>query len=188
MNIKVKGNFKITKAIQQYVEDKVISRLEVFEDYIQGITVKLTNSNKENCKVEVLFYLDGQKNNRINKTVATSHDMYDAIDLVSDKCFRLMRKHKELITNKRDKLKNNSDELRLPENQGHIFIESLNFPEIEVVKIKTFDIKPMYIEEAIIQMEQLGHNFYVYLDGESNKTSVIYKRKDNKYALIETNR
>ena len=59
--------------------------------------------------------------------------------------------------------------------------------ELTVVRTKRFDLKPMDEEEAILQMNMLGHNFFIFTDGESNETNIVYKRKDGKYGLIETN-
>ena len=58
--------------------------------------------------------------------------------------------------------------------------------EFDIVKVKEFDVKPMFLEEAITQMNQLGHDFFLYLDAETDKVNVIYKRKKGNYGLIET--
>ena len=69
---------------------------------------------------------------------------------------------------------------------GHQSVEEDN--ELEVVRQKSFDLKPMDSEEAILQMNLLGHNFYVFTNADTNRTNVVYKRKDGRYGLIETNK
>ena len=170
MKVIVRGkNVTITDAI----EDKIIKKLALLDKYfIMGQDVE--------AKVLIRTYPFGQK---IEVTIPTeyvllraeetSDDLYEAIDLVIDKLERQIRKYKTKLSRKS---KNNNT------------LESLEEPEEEdvVVKTKTINPKPMDMEEAIMQMELIGHSFFVYKDIETNTVCVVYKRRDGGYGLLET--
>ncbi|MBR3490132.1 MAG: HPF/RaiA family ribosome-associated protein, partial [Bacilli bacterium] len=102
-------------------------------------------------------------------------DLYAAIDLVIDKLERQVRKNKDKLNKKKKVIED-----------FEIDIED-NFMEEEViVKRKSIELKPIDEEEAILQMELLGHNFFVYKDIETGKICVLYKRKNGNYGIIET--
>ena len=122
--------------------------------------------------------------NLVLRAEEVHEDMYAAIDLITDKLERQIRKHKTKVNRK----------FREREGVGVYFASTTpnnngnaNDEEFEVVRTKQFDLKPMDQEEAILQMNLLGHDFFVYTDAESNNTNIVYKRKDGKYGLIETN-
>lgn len=75
---------------------------------------------------------------------------------------------------------------RPPETIDDVNAEPTNDSEIEIIRSKQFSLKPMDSEEAVLQMELLGHDFYIFTDRETDGTSIVYKRKDGKYGLIET--
>ena len=107
-----------------------------------------------------------------------NNDLYNAIDLVIDKLEGQIRKYKT-------KLNRKSKDNKLAFNLASI--EPLDSDEEDViVKTKTISPKPMDMEEAIMQMELIGHSFFVYKDTETNLISVVYKRNDGNYGLIET--
>jgi hypothetical protein len=113
----------------------------------------------------------------------TSPDLYASIDLVVDKLERQIRKFKTKINRK-------SRETALPDVQAAIFSapeeEEENGSELDIVRTKRLSLKPMDSEEAVLQMNMLGHNFFIFEDAETNGTSIVYRRKDGKYGLIET--
>ena len=107
--------------------------------------------------------------------------MYGSIDLVVDKIARQIRKNKTKIARKyREKVPT-----------GEMFSTEFNkeeveeAPAVEVVRIKNIELKPMDVEEAILQMELLGHDFFIYTDSKDHMTNVLYKREDGNYGLIE---
>ena len=101
--------------------------------------------------------------------------MYGSIDLVVDKIARQIRKNKTKIARKyREKVPT-----------GEMFSTEFNKEEVEVVRIKNIELKPMDVEEAILQMELLGHDFFIYTDSKDHTTNVLYKREDGNYGLIE---
>ena len=161
------------------IEDKITKKLALLDKYfIMGQDVE--------AKVLIRTYPFGQK---IEVTIPTeyvllraeetSDDLYEAIDLVIDKLERQIRKYKTKLSRKS---KNN----KLAFNINTL--EALEEPEEEdvVVKTKTINPKPMDMEEAIMQMELIGHSFFVYKDIETNTVCVVYKRRDGGYGLLET--
>jgi putative sigma-54 modulation protein len=106
-----------------------------------------------------------------------SGDMYASIDLVLDKLEKQIRKQKTKLLKR-----NNSESLRfqfIPDDKGE------DEEEHKIVRTKKFAMKPMSSEEAVLEMELLGHNFFVYRDAENGEVNVVYKRRDGNYGLIE---
>ena len=175
MKITLRGkNIEITEAI----EEKVSEKLSKLDKYF------IVSENVE-AKVLVRTYPYGQK---IEVTIPTEYvllraevvdqDLYNAIDLVIDKLEGQIRKYKTRLNRK-------SKDNKLAFNLASI--EPLEDEEEDVlVKTKTITPKPMDMEEAIMQMELIGHSFFVYRDAESDSISIVYRRNDGDYGLIET--
>ena len=135
--------------------------------------------------------------NIVLRAEETSPDLYGSIDLVSDKLERQMRKYKTKINRKfrrqqaelpdaispdlLEETKELDDEINEEVNGGVDESE-----DIRIVRTKRFDLKPMNAEEAVLQMEMLGHNFFVFLDADTDSTNIVYRRDDGDYGLIET--
>lgn len=177
MKIEVKGkNIEVTDAIEIKVVDK-LSRLDKYFDNPQAIT----------AKVLVRTYPYGQK---IEVTIPTEYvllraevvdeDLYKAIDTIVDILERQVRKYKTRINRKKRSVKE-STTVVLNEIEKMIDEE-----KDEVVKTKSITPKPMDFEEAIMQMELIGHSFFVFKDTDTDSVNVVYKRKDGGYGLIET--
>lgn len=165
-------------ALTQGIEEKVNKKLSTLDKYF-------IMSDDVEAKVLIRTYPLGQK---IEVTIPTEYvllraevvddDLYNAIDLVIDKLEGQIRKYKTRLSRK-------SKDNKLAFNVASI--ESLEQEEEDVVvKTKTIHPKPMDLEEAIMQMELIGHSFFVYKDTETNLISVVYKRNDGGYGLIET--
>lgn len=175
MKITLRGkNIEITEAI----EEKVSEKLSKLDKYL------IVSENVE-AKVLVRTYPYGQK---IEVTIPTEYvllraevvdqDLYNAIDLVIDKLEGQIRKYKTRLNRK-------SKDNKLAFNLASI--EPLEEEEEDVlVKTKTITPKPMDMEEAIMQMELIGHSFFVYRDTETDAISIVYRRNDGDYGLIET--
>lgn len=174
MKVNVRGkNIEITEGIREKVTKK-LSKLDKY--FIKGEDIE--------ARVLVRTYPYGQK---IEVTIPTelvllraeetNDDLYDAIDLIIDKLERQIRKNKTRLSRK-------SKDNKLAFNVASL--EDDQDEEYEVVKTKSINPKPMDLEEAILQMELIEHNFFVYLDSESNKVSVVYKRSHGGYGLLET--
>ena len=111
------------------------------------------------------------------KNQEANEDLYTAIDRVEDVIERQIKKYKTKLMDKR----------QAGGSLEPAFIEedTADEEEIKIVKTKKFDIKPMYAEDACVQMELLGHSFYVFINAESDQVNVVYKRKGDTYGLIE---
>ena len=175
MKITLRGkNIEITEAI----EEKVSEKLSKLDKYF------IVSENVE-AKVLVRTYPYGQK---IEVTIPTEYvllraevvdqDLYNAIDLVIDKLEGQIRKYKTRLNRK-------SKDNKLAFNLASI--EPLDDEEEDVlVKTKTITPKPIDMEAAIMQMELIGHSFFVYRDTETDAISIVYRRNDGNYGLIET--
>jgi len=165
-------NMKVTDGLREAVESK-LERLDKYFYKDARVDVTMT-VEKERQIIEVNVPFAGT----IIRAEEETDDMYKSIDMVLDTLERLIRKHKTKL----EKRKHNGKTIRF-ENIPYEDINTENEPK--VVKTKRFAMKPMIQEEAILQMELLGHNFYVYKDADTNETNVLYKRKDGDYGLIE---
>lgn len=173
--LKVRGeNIEVTPALRDYTELKLEKLTRFFDQPLTNVNVNL-KVYKVGQKVEVTIPVTGIT----LRAEETHEDLYAAIDLVVDKLERQIRKHKTKLNRKfRHQFAN---EQFITSQQD----EEVEETEHEVVRTKTFSLKPMDVEEAILQMEMLGHQFFVFNDAETNEISVVYKRKDGRYALIE---
>ncbi|MDR3214848.1 MAG: ribosome-associated translation inhibitor RaiA [Bacilli bacterium] len=177
-------NMEITEAIEKYIESR-ISLLDKFfvinDDTVAKILIKIYNDEQ---KIETTI----PTKFGILRAEARDKDLYNAIDVVVDKLEAQIRKHKT-------KIKDHRSNHRGKEKLGHAFdIEILdNLPindfddEDKVVRTKELTPEAKDIDTAILEMEMLNHSFYIYRDMETENISVIYKRKDGGYGLIETN-
>lgn len=166
-------NMNVTDALKEVTEKKLSKLDKYFQEDAEG---NVTFSVEKNTQIiEVTITLPGT----IIRAEESTNDMYGSIDKVVDVLDNQIRKHKTKLQNR---YKNNETirfenvELLPSEDQG----EKLN-----IVRRKKFGLKPMSPEEAILQMELLRHNFYVFLDAESEEVQVVYKRKDGNYGVIE---
>ena len=164
-------NIDITEGLKNAIEDK-IGKLEKY--FTPDTEVHVTLSvEKERQKIEVTIPVKGS----VIRSEQVSNDMYVSIDLVEEIIERQLKKYKNKLIEKQQ----NKDYFR-PE-----FIEKeyVDEEEIQIVRSKKFDIKPMYAEDACIQMELTGHGFFVFVNAETGQENVVYKRKGNTYGLIE---
>lgn len=185
MNYNVRGeNIEVTPAIREYVEKKIGKLERYFSNTPNAdahVNLKVNNSTS---KVEVTIPMP----NLVLRAEEENTDMYAAIDLITDKLERQIRKHKTKV-NRKFRSTGSTAELfaTTSEEAAVVAVEDEEDTELEVVRNKRFDLKPMDSEEAILQMNMLGHNFFVYTNAETNTTNVVYRRKDGRYGLIEPN-
>lgn len=164
----------VTPAIKTYIEEK-LGRLDKYFD------------NNDVITATVVIKVRG-KDQKIEVTIPTSHftlrneeshdDLYAAIDLVSDKLERQIRKNKTKINSKMKKDIIQNFEIELEDNFDDDFDK--------IIRRKTVELKPMDEEEAILQMNMLGHSFFVFKNSDTNTICVVYARKDGSYGVIET--
>lgn len=161
----------VTPGLREAVESK-IGKLDKY--FAPETEVHVTLSvEKDRQKIEVTIPVKGN----IIRSEQVSSDMYVSIDLVQEIIERQLKKYKSKIVDKQ-------------QNSGFFtdaYLEHnyMDDEEIKIVRTKKFDIKPMYPEDACIQMELLGHNFFVFYNAETDQVNVVYKRKGDTYGLIE---
>lgn len=165
-------NIEVTEGLRSAVESK-LGKLEKYFDKDVDINVTLS-VEKDRQKIEVTIPVKGS----IIRSEQTSSDMYVSIDLVEEVIERQLKKYKNKIIQSKQAAGNVF-------TQDYIDKDYEEEAEVKIVRSKRFGIKPMDPEEACIQMELLGHNFYVFSNSETGEVNVVYKRKGNTYGLIE---
>ncbi len=163
-------NLEVTDSMRKAVTDK-LGKLERYFTPETRIIVTMS-VEKDRQKIEVTIPLKGN----VIRSEQVSNDMYVSIDLVEEVIERQLRKYKQKLVDRHQ--------------DGSFKREFLDYEvedtdDIRIVRTKQFDIKPMYPEDACVQMELLGHSFYVFRNAESDQVNVVYKRKGGTYGLIE---
>lgn len=176
MELNIRGkNLEMTDALHDYVEKHTGKIQRYFDKPVKmNVLLRISNMTKT-CEVTV--YADGV----ILRGVEKSDDMYKSIDLVFDKVERQIHKYKTRLAKKFKGKAGLSDQF-IKEKEPAADTDS----EFEIVKTKRFHIAPMSSEEAILQMNLLGHNFFMFFDSETENTAIVYRREDGKYGIIET--
>ena len=172
-------NIKVTDGISSAIEKK-LSRMDKY----------FVSSEKVDCRTVVRSYKNGSKGAKVEVTIFTKdttfraevwhEDLYSAVDLAIDKLEGQMRKLKTKLLKRRER-----DGLGKAILYESIKDEKSKEKDAEVIKTKTIRLKPITLDNAIVEMESLGHDFYLYLDSEDEKVSLLYKRKDEGYGLIQ---
>ncbi|MDO4778095.1 MAG: ribosome-associated translation inhibitor RaiA [Tissierellia bacterium] len=170
-NINVRDNFKESV-------DKKLGRLDKY--FVEDVEATATFSVYGNFKTaEVTIWL---KSGTIMRAEETSDDMLASVDLVVESLDRQLRKYKTKL-----KAKKSTESIRfeeVPETEETVHEDD----KPNIVRVKKIGLKPMFVEDAVLQMELLGHAFFVYLDAETELVSVVYKRNDGNFGLIEPSR
>jgi len=177
-------NIEVTPAIRDHIEKKVEKIERYFTDGANATAmVNLKSYNHSQTKVEVTIPMK----NLTLRAEERHDDMYAAIDLIVSKLERQIRKYKTKVNRKFRERDGIGLAFAAAENDTRAQNEIEEEEEdLTIVRTKQFDLKPMDEEEAVLQMNMLGHNFFVFTDAESNETNIVYKRKDGSYGLIET--
>ncbi|AZR73833.1 ribosomal subunit interface protein [Anoxybacter fermentans] len=177
MKISIYGkNLEVTNALKNYVEEKVGKIEKYFNDAFIEAQVGL-EVEKDRHIVEVTIKVDGL----LLRGEESSGDMYASIDGVIDKLERQVHKYKTRINRK---IRERKKEFKL--NLANSFIvDDIEEVEPKIVKTKRFAIKPMSVEEAIMQMDLIGHDFFVFVNAATEEVNVVYKRKNGQYGLLE---
>ena len=174
MRITITGkNIEITDSLRSAVEER-LSKLDRF--FAKDTEVHVTLSvEKERKKIEVTIPVKGN----IIRSEQESNDMYVSIDLVEEIIERQLKKYKNKIIDKKQNAVSFKQE----------FIEKdYEDEDVNIIRVKQFEPKPMYPEDACVQMELLGHSFFAFLNAETDLISVVYKRKDGAYGMLEPER
>ena len=175
MKCKIRGEkIKVTAAIQEYIETKLSKLDKYFKEVDVEANVLIRIKGKEQI-IEVTIPYDKYT----LRSEERRDDLYAAIDIVIDKLEGQIRKTKTKLkkqVKKNDDFFNFDYELTKEETK-----------ESKIVKRKTLEMKPMDEEEAILELELLGHDFFIYKDVHTNEVNILYKRRDGNYGIIETN-
>ena len=164
-------NLEVTEGLKNTVIDK-LGKLERY--FTPDTEVNVTMSiEKERQKIEVTIPVKGH----IIRSEQVSNDMYVSIDLVEEVIERQLRKYKNKLVAKQQDGGNFRREFLEKE-------ENIEPEEIKIIRTKEIEMKPMYPEDACIQMELLEHNFYMFHNAESDEVNVVYKRKGGTYGMI----
>ena len=164
-------NIEVTEGLRAVVEDKIGKLAKYFnEDTEVHVTLSV---EKDRQKIEVTIPMKGN----IIRSEQVSSDMYVSIDLVEEIIERQLKKYKKKLIDKKQSASFFKQE----------FVEKdyMEEEDVQIIRTKKFDIKPMYPEDACVQMELLGHSFFVFCNAETDQVNVVYKRKGNTYGLIE---
>jgi len=171
MKVTVIGkNIDVTPALREIVERKILKLDRYFNPNVEARATLTVQKNSQIFEVTIPF------NGVILRCEESTDDMYKSIDLVQAKLERQIRKQRTKLQRR------NNESLRFS-NFDEVALEDDD--QGEIVKVKKFNIKPMSTEEAILQMELVEHNFFVFKDSDTDNVNVIYKRKDGNYGLLE---
>ncbi len=173
MSVNVKGrNIEVTPALKEYVEKKITKVTKQFKTV--GDISAVLKVEKGNHIVEITVPASGI----LLRAQETTKDMYSSIDLVVEKIERQIHKYKTRLMKR--KYSNFADLPSAPAEHP----ASVDEGEFEIIKNKRFTMHPMTPEEAILQMNLLNHDFFVFFDPDLGSTNVVYRRKDGKYGLL----
>lgn len=172
MNYRISGkNIEVTEGLRTAVQDKLNKLEKYFTDETE---VQVTFSvEKDRQKIEVTIPVKGS----VIRAEQVSDDMYVSIDLVEEVIERQVNRYKKKLVDQQQNVAFFQKEF--------LEDEDVDDEEIRIIRSKKFAVKPMDAEEACIQMELLGHNFFVFRNAETDEVNVVYKRKGNTYGLIE---
>ncbi len=174
MKVSIRGEkIEVTKSIKDYIEDKMGRLDRYFDNDNIECNVKIHVKNEEQS-IEVTV----PTSRFVIRAEQTSGDLYAAIDLVVDKLERQISKNKAKLNDKYRNIQNFEMKLDFETDEEE--------EELPIVKRKRLDTKPMNEEEAILQMQLLGHDFFIFQNVDEDCISVLYRRKDGKYGIINT--
>ncbi len=174
MEILIRGDkVKVTDAMKEYVEEKLgkLNKYLNSSDEVRATVMVKVKPHQQIVEITIPL------KTFILRSEESQTDFYAAVDITIDKLERQIRKNKTRLT----KLIKPTQDFNLGDVE-----EEDDDNQFKIKKRKTVSIKPMSEEEAIIQMELLGHQFYMYKDQETNEPAVVYKRNDNDYGVIES--
>jgi len=169
-------NMEVTSRVSEYVERKV-GKLDRYLPSIDEARLDLAVENTRNAAHSQVAQLTVRVRGKILRAEERTQDMFASIDAVLDKMYRQIARYKG---KRQDRFHAASEVLPLP-----VEVEMAEEAGGEIVRVKRFEVLPMPPEEAIEQMELLGHHFYVFLNLEEDAVNVVYKRNDGDYGLLQ---
>ena len=186
VDIKISGRkVSISEALRTHVEQKIGNALKVFDitpmscDVVLRVDKNPSNPDRKTAEVTVFV------RNNVVRVTASSDDMYAAIDDAAEKVTRQLRKYKTKVVERRHRAKAEQASVLTQEDLANLIEVSGEEIEDSLVREKYIDIMPMTEEEALVQTDLLGHDFYVFVNSSTGLTNVIYHRKNGGYGIIK---
>jgi len=166
-------NMEVTPRLRDYVEQKV-GKLDRYLPLIDDARIDLTKENTRSAAHRQVAQLTVRVRGTILRAEERTQDMFASIDAVLDKMYRQIARYKG---KRQDRWQTATETLPIE--------EPVEATVGEIVRVKRFDVRPMVPEEAIEQMELLGHSFYIFLNADEDALNVVYRRKDGNYGLLQ---
>ena len=174
MQLTIKGkNVEVTETLRKYVQKK-IGKLDRYLPSIEEARMDLSVENTRNTAHSQVAQLTVRVRGTILRAEERTNDMFASIDAVLDKMYRQIARYRG---KRQDRFSQNAEPLPIEEGEPE--------PAGEIVRVKRFEVRPMTPEEAIEQMELLGHSFYIFLNADENAINVVYRRSDGNYGLLQ---
>ena len=186
VDIKISGRkVAITDALRELVETKIGGALKVFDikpmtcDVVLRVDKNRSNPDRRACEVTV-FVRDN-----VVRVVAVGQDLEAAIDEAADKVTRQLRKYKTRIVDKRQRAKRPEPVVEPVADLSDLITPAEDEEDDELVREKIIDLTPMTIDEALVQIDLIGHDFYMFEDARTGLANVVYRRKNGGYGVIK---
>ncbi len=177
-------NLELDEKIRNYVERKIKNKIEKVLDKIIKLEVKFVFEKNPRINLNNLIEVTVFTGRAVIKATDSGTDVFEAVDRVNGKLERQAKKYREKLIS-RGRKSNNLKEAGEPAESNPKTVMLNGKVRKAIVKTKTFTLKPVPPEEAVMEMELLGHDFFVFINSETGRTAVIYRRKDKSYGLIE---
>jgi putative sigma-54 modulation protein len=186
MDIKVTGRkMTISEPLRTYVEEKIGNSIKVFNLSPMRAEVVLRKeknpANPRPAVAEVTLFTKGN----IIRTEEAEEDMYAAIDVAAAKVERQLRKYKTKVVDRRMRAKRLSDALPPEDEAASDVLNIESEDEDKVVRVKEVELKPLSEEEALIEIDLLGHDFFAYIDSTTGLVNIMYRRKGGSYGVLK---
>lgn len=185
VDIKISGRkINVTDSMRDYVNEKIGSALKVFDINPMTCDVVLrvgkNRANTERKTVEVTVFV----RDNVVRVVTSGDDLNAAVDEAADKVTRQLRKYKTRIVDRRQRVRSAAVEAAPVEDLADL-IEDKGEDEEALVREKVVDLVPMSVDEALVQIDLIGHDFYVFTDNVTGLVNVVYRRKNGGYGIIK---
>lgn len=178
MQLVVKGkNVEVSETLRDYAQKK-LGKLDRYLDNVTSATLELTREQTKSAEDRHVAQVTLVVNGTILRGEVKADQVHAAIDSVADVMHRQITRYKE-------RLYERGRAAQKPAGKAEATAGDGAWTERRIVKTKQFAIKPMTVDEAVDQMELLGHDFFVFLNAETSKVNVVYRRKGGNYGLIE---
>ncbi|HEY4663274.1 MAG TPA: ribosome-associated translation inhibitor RaiA [Candidatus Humimicrobiaceae bacterium] len=177
-------NIELDEKIRNYAERKIKNKIDKILDKVIKMEIKFTYEKNPRINLNNLAEVTVFTAGAVIRATDSGTDVFEAVDKVISKLERQVKKYREKLINRGRKSSGQGEAAKLEET-GEGYEAGEDEVDQSIVKTKTFILKPVLPEEAILQMELLGHDFFVFINSETGRTAVIYRRKDKKYGLIE---